>query len=108
LCASAGMRGASKLVVRVILTVAAVTIAAGDVWLGVISWRRRSVLAGLLGVVGIPVIALSVVGDPARTRQLGTLVVAAIMLTLGVALYGIGQLVQRLLDSEPEDHDRQT
>jgi peptidoglycan/LPS O-acetylase OafA/YrhL len=92
--------------VRPILTLTAVAVAAADLGLGVISWKRRSVLPGLLAVLSIPVVAFSVFGDPTRPAHEAALVIAAIMLVVAIALYGIGQAIQRLLDSEPDDRGR--
>jgi hypothetical protein len=93
--------------VRSILTLAAVAVAAGDLWLVVIAWKRRSVLAGLLGAIGVPVVVFSVLQDPTHAAHEEALVViAAIMLVIGIALYGIGQAVQRLLDTEPDEPGR--
>ena len=88
---------------RTALTATALAVAVGDLSLVVFCWRRRSVLAGLLGAAGIPVVLLAIVGGPARDSDESTVVIAGIMLVIGLALYGLGQSLQRLLDREPDD-----
>jgi uncharacterized membrane protein YczE len=90
--------------VRAFLTIAGVTVATADLWLGVISWKRRSVLTGALGAIGIPVVAFSVLEDPTHAAHEEALAIATIMLIVGIVLYGIGEAIQRLLDTEPDEH----
>jgi hypothetical protein len=70
------------------LTAVGVAIAAGDLWLVLTCWKRRSVLAGLLGAISMTTAVFAI---------------AAIALVIATALYGVGQALQRLLDEEPED-----
>jgi hypothetical protein len=88
--------------VRGALTAAGVAVAVGDLWLVVICWKSRSILAGFLAATGIPIVLWAVVADPAQTRE-AVLVIAAIALVVAFALYGLGQSIQRLLDREPDD-----
>ena len=85
------------------LAVAGLAVAVADLWLVISCWRSCSVLPGILGATGIPIALLCVAPGPARNQREAALVIAAITLVVGVALYGIGQLIQRLLDREPDD-----
>jgi hypothetical protein len=85
------------------LTAAGLAVAVGDLWLVVICWNSRSVLAGFLGATGIPIVLLAVVAGLAENHREVVLLVAAIMLVVGIGLYGVGQSIQRLLDREPDD-----
>jgi hypothetical protein len=85
------------------LTAAGVAVAVGDLWLVVICWKSRSILAGFLAATGIPIVLWTVVGDPAQTHREAVLVITAIALVVAFALYGLGQSIQRLLDREPDD-----
>ena len=85
------------------LTVAGLGIAVGDVSLVVACWKRMSVLGGILGACGIPVAALAIVTGPSRGAGKHALVIAAIALVIGTALYGLGQALERLLDDGPDD-----
>ena len=78
-------------------------IAVGDLWLTAISWRRRAVLAGVLGAVGIPLVVFSIVSGPSGDPGKGTLVIALALLIIGVVLYGLGQTLQRLLDERSDE-----
>lgn len=91
---------------RSILTPLALVIAAADVWLAGISWRRRSVLAGLVAAGGIPVVTFYVLPDPTQGPHEDVLVIATVLLWIGVGLLCIGQFVQRLLDTELDDRDQ--
>jgi anaerobic C4-dicarboxylate transporter len=86
-----------------VLSAASVAIACGDLVLVVFCWRRRSVLGGLLGAVGIPLVVFAIVSAPTRGAREVLLVIAAIVLAIGIVLYCLGQVLQRLLDEEPED-----
>jgi hypothetical protein len=89
--------------VRGALTAAGVTVAVGDLWPAVICWKSRSILAGFLAATGIPIVFWAVVGDPAQPHREAVLVIAAITLVVAFALYGLGQLIQRLLARESDD-----
>jgi hypothetical protein len=84
------------------LTAAGLAVAVGDLWLVVICWRSRSVLAGFLGATGIPIVLFALAG-PAREHRDAAVLIAAITLVVGIGLYGLGQSIQRLLDREPDD-----
>ena len=85
------------------LTAGGVLIALGDVALVAISWRDKSVLGGVLGLVGIPLVLFSRLGAGTRASSEQALVIAAGALVLGAALFALGRAVERLLDTEPED-----
>jgi hypothetical protein len=78
-----------------------IAIAVGDVALVVICWKTRTVLGGLLGPISISLVVLAIVSGPARGESDYPLVGAGLALAIGMALYGIGHTVQRLLDDEP-------
>ena len=85
------------------LTAGGVLIALGDVALVAISWRDKSVLGGVLGLVGIPLVLFSRLGARTRASSEQALVIAAGALVLGAALVALGRALERLLDTEPED-----
>jgi len=85
------------------LTAGGVLIALGDVALVAISWRDKSVLGGVLGLVGIPLVLFSRLGAGTRASSEQALVIAAGALVLGAALVALGRALERLLDTEPED-----
>jgi len=78
-------------------------VVAGDVWLVVICWKRRTVLGGVAGVVGIALVAFAVASGLRGSAAEAALMIAVIFLILGTALYRLGQALERLLDDEPED-----
>jgi hypothetical protein len=77
-------------------------IALGDVALVVTCWRSRTVLGGLLGAVGIPLLAFAAASGFARGASTYALLGAGIALAIGTALYGLGHVLERLLDEDPE------
>jgi hypothetical protein len=84
------------------LAAGSAVIAAGDVRLIVVCWRHRAVLAGLLGTVGIALVAFAVASGLTGSVGEGALVIAAITLVVGFGLHGLGQTLERLLNDEPE------
>ena len=82
---------------------AGVAIAAGNLTLLVLCWKRRSVLGGMLAALGLPLALFAVVSGPTRGAGEDALVGALIALAVGTAIYFLGQAVQRLLDEDPED-----
>ena len=70
-----------------------------------ISWRSRTVLAGLLGAVGIPIVGFPLLSGPSGD-SVAAVVIAFVFLVVGSALYGLGQAFERLLDAAPEDEAR--
>jgi hypothetical protein len=51
-----------------------------------------------------PLVLLAIAAGPAQARGEQALAVAAILLVIGTALYGLGQAMQPLLDEGPEEH----
>jgi hypothetical protein len=97
------IRSSGRFELTAALTAAGVAIAAGDLWLVLICWKRRSVLGGLLGAISMAIAVFAIVSGPSHGRGRGALAIAAIALVIATALYGLGQALQRLLDEEPED-----
>jgi hypothetical protein len=91
--------------VAVALAAGGVAIAAVDLWLAVVSWRRRSVLPGLLGVAGIALAASAIASGTTSSVGEGCLAVAVIFTIVGGALFALGQAFERLLGDEPEKGD---
>jgi uncharacterized membrane protein YczE len=85
------------------LTAGAAAIAVGDLWLIAICWRRRAVLGGVLGAVGIALVVFAIASGPTADRAEGTLAIALALLIVGVVLYGLGQAFERLLGDGPDD-----
>lgn len=77
-------------------------VAAGDVVLLAISWRSRTVLGGMAGAVGIPLIGSALVSGP-NGDSVAALVIAFVFLVVGSALCGLGRAFERLLDTGAED-----
>lgn len=78
-------------------------IAVGDVWLTATCWRRRAVLGGVLGAAGIPLVIFAIVSGPTSDPGEGTLAIAIALLIIGVAVFGLGQALERLLDEGPDE-----
>ena len=85
---------------------AGVGIALGNLLLLLICWKRRTALGGLLGAVGVALVALAIAR--VHSRGAGELALWAAVGTLlfGSALYALGQLFERLLDDGPDDEAR--
>ena len=82
------------------LAAGSAVIAAGDVGLIVVYWKHRAVLAGVLGTVGIALVAFAIASGLTGSVGGGALVIAVITLVVGFCLYGLGQALERLLDGE--------
>jgi hypothetical protein len=78
-------------------------IAVGDVGLVAICWRCQAVLAGVLGAVGIPLVVFAMVSGPTADPDEGALMIALAVLIIGVALYVLGQALERLLEERPDE-----
>ena len=64
------------------------------------------VLAGVtLGATGFLIVFLAAFAAPARNHRDAVLLIAATTLAVGLALDGLGQSIQRLLDREPDDEN---
>jgi hypothetical protein len=78
-------------------------IAVGDLWLLAACWRRRAVLGGLLGTVGIPLVVFAIASGPTADPGQGTLAIALALLIVGVGLYGLGRALEQLLNEAPDE-----
>jgi hypothetical protein len=78
-------------------------IAVCDLLLVVTSWRSRTALGGVLGSIGLLLVGLALAVGPNPGAGDYELVGAGVALVIGTALYVIGQVLQRLLDDDPED-----
>ena len=76
------------------LTAGGVAIAATDLCLAIVAWRRLSVLAGLLGVVGVALVAFAIASGTSSSPAHGALAVALILTVMGGALYALGHLFE--------------
>jgi hypothetical protein len=86
-----------------LLTGVGLAIVAGDLSLLAVSWRSRSVLAGVLALAGVALVCFAAVSGPTREPGTGAIAVAGITLAIGAGLYWLGRIVQRLLDEEPDE-----
>jgi hypothetical protein len=77
-------------------------IAVGDLWLVAICWRRRAVLGGVLGAAGISLVAVALASGLSSSTGKAALVIALITLAIGIGLYRLGHLFERLLDEKPD------
>ena len=86
-----------------VLAAGALATAGAAVTLAVICWRRRAVLPGFAGAVGIALVAFAIASG-LRGRAAGdALLISLIFVLLGSVLYGLGQTFERLLEEQPED-----
>ena len=89
------------------LIAAGVLIALGDVALVVTCWRSRTVLGGLLGAAGIALVVFAAVSGFGRDASKYALLGAGVAFAIGTTLYGLGHVLERLLDEEPERPGRE-
>jgi hypothetical protein len=87
------------------LAAGGVAITAADLWLAVVSWRRRTVLPGLIGVAGITLVAFAIALGTTSDLGEGCLAIAVILSLVGAGLYALGHVLERLLDDGPETGD---
>jgi len=87
------------------LAAAGAAIGVGDLWLLAICWRGRTVLGGVLGAVGIPLVVFAIASGPTVGAGEATLAIALALLVIGAVLYGLGQAVERLLEERPDEDD---
>jgi predicted lipid-binding transport protein (Tim44 family) len=78
------------------VTAGGLAVAGADVWLGVICWRSRTMLGGLMAAVSIGLVAFALAFGPAD----GAVAIAFMFLAVGTVLYGIGQLLERVLNDD--------
>jgi hypothetical protein len=82
-----------------LLTAAALIVAVGDVALleaQECAWRRAV-------VAGFPLLALATLAESEGHAGVDELLIAAVALALGAALFAVGQALERLLDRSPQD-----
>jgi hypothetical protein len=84
------------------LTAAGVVVAVGDLALIVACWRTRTALGGALGAAGMALAVFGVASGASGLASEYSIAIAAVTLGLGTALYIIGQVLERLLDDEPD------
>jgi len=85
------------------LAAGSAAIGAGDVVLIAFSWKSRTVLAGVAGVVGIVLIGFAITSGLTSRAAEAALVGALVFLIVGAALHRLGQALERLLDVDPDD-----
>ena len=88
------------------LVAAGLGIAAGDVWLGVLCWRTRTTLGGLLAMAGLALVAFAVSSGVTSHTSHAALVIALIFLLMGGVVYLLGRFFSRLLDDNAGDGSR--
>jgi hypothetical protein len=80
-------------------------IAVGDLCLTAVCIRRQVVLGGVTGIAGLALLAFAtsrgVSGDAAHAA----LGFALVFLIVGTALFGLGGVLQHLLDDPPDPRD---
>lgn len=84
-----------------VLAIAGAAIVAADLGLVAICWRHQTVLGGVLGAAGVPLVMFAIAFGPTGTTQDGILAIALVLLIVGAALYSLGQALERLLDDGP-------
>jgi predicted branched-subunit amino acid permease len=84
------------------LSAGAFALAAAGLALLVACWKRRTVLGGVLAAASIPLAAFAIAAGPDHPAGEYSLLIATVALVLGTALYAIGQLLERMLDEEPD------
>jgi hypothetical protein len=84
------------------LTAAGAAIGTAALALIVICWKSRTVLGGVLGAVAIALAVVALTMKPTGGARGSWLAVALAVLFVGVVLYVLGRLVDRLLDGDPD------
>jgi hypothetical protein len=87
------------------LAAAGVLVVAGDIYLCVACWKRESVLGGVLGAASAAAVLFGMAGGAGRHVAHYSLA-GAVALVIGTALYGIGHVLERLLEDEAESENR--
>jgi hypothetical protein len=85
-----------------LLPAAAIAVGAGDLILLLVCWRSRTVLGGVLGLVGLGLAAWAIVAGPTPSGGKLALIGALVTLVLGSCLFAAGKALARLLE-EPEE-----
>jgi hypothetical protein len=97
--------GGAAVVTAAALGAAGAAVAAGDVALLAIAWRSQTVLSGVLGATGIPLVVLANLSGRGGGTAVAILVIALLLLIVGAAIYALGQAFERLLDRGDHDPD---
>jgi hypothetical protein len=82
------------------LTAAGLAVALGDLALIIACWKSRTVLGGLLGTAGMPLVGFAIVRGASGGASVYSIATAALALAIGSVLYVLGQALERLLDDE--------
>jgi hypothetical protein len=82
---------------------AALAVIAGDICLLLACWRSQTILAGVCAAAGIPLVGFAVLSGISTSTGEAALIIALGALVIGIALFGLVQVLQRLLDSEPRE-----
>jgi len=82
---------------------AAVLLGVANVGLVAACWRQRSVVAPLAGMVGVLAAVAAGASVPAGRKATDELAGSLAAAIIGAVLLVIGQVVQRLLDAEPDE-----
>jgi hypothetical protein len=84
------------------LTAAGTVVGTAALALIVICWKSRTVLGGVLGAVAVALVVVALTVKPPGDTRGAWLGVALVVLLMGVVLYVLGRLVDRLLDGDPD------
>lgn len=84
----------------------AAAVAAADLWLILICWRRRTVLGGVAGLIAIPTLAFAAAHGLSGGAARAAVLIALIFLIVGAVLLGLGQTLQRLLETPGDELPR--
>ncbi len=84
------------------LVLAGLAIAGADAGLTVIAWRRRAALSAVAGVAGVGTGLAAAVSAGGGSHAQILLGVALVLGGFGIALFVLGQVVQRLLEQTPD------
>jgi hypothetical protein len=79
--------------------------AVGDLWLTAVCIRREVVLGGVTGIAGLALFAFAASRDVSGDAAYAALGFALALLIMGAALFGLGRVLQRLLDDPPDSQD---
>jgi hypothetical protein len=79
-------------------------IAVGDIWLTAVCIRRQVVLGGVTGIAGLALLAFATSRGVSGAAH-AALGFALVFLIVGTALFGLGGVLQHLLDDPPDSRD---
>jgi hypothetical protein len=89
-----------------LLLASATAVGVGDLLLLLVCWRSRTVLGGVLGLVGLALAAWAIAAGPMREAGKLALVGALVALVVGSCLFAAGKALTRLLEGPEEPHLR--